>query len=188
MASLFAERGATVIDVDLLGRLVLEPGGRAHGGVIEAFGTGILADDGVTIDRAKLAPIVFGDPADLARLEAISHPAINAELDERLVAAAAAGDEWVVLDMAVLVESSLGQHLPSGHSYDTVVVVEAPESVRIERLVETRGMSVDDATARMASQTSDAERRAVADVVVVNDGDLAALRNAIDAALPQLRG
>jgi len=190
VARLFSKHGAYVIDVDQLGRQVIEPGGRAFDAVVELFGQGVLDDpnsETPAIDRGKLASIVFGDPADLARLEAVSHPAINAELDELLVAAQADGRDWVVLDMAVLIESELGQNLPSGLSYDTVVVVEAPEPTRIERLIETRGMGADDAAARIASQTSDEHRHNVADVVITNNGDLAALGQAVEQALPQLR-
>ncbi|MFT4597712.1 MAG: dephospho-CoA kinase [Paracrocinitomix sp.] len=189
VASLFAEHDALIIDVDQIGRRVIEPGGRAFDDVVELFGHDILiADDAgnAVIDRAKLAPIVFGDPAELERLEAVSHPAINAELDDCLVAAAAAGHAWVVLDMAVLVESQLGQGLPSGHSYDTVVVVEASELVRIERLEQTRGMDPGDAAARIASQTDDETRRDVADIVVTNNGDLAELAKAVAAIVPTL--
>lgn len=189
VASLFAEHDALIIDVDQIGRQVIEPGGRAFDDVVELFGQDILiADDAgnAVIDRAQLAPIVFGDPAELERLEAVSHPAINAELDDRLVAAAAAGHAWVVLDMAVLVESQLGQGLPSGHSYDTVVVVEASELVRIERLEQTRGMDPADAAARIASQTDDETRRDVADIVMTNNGDLAELTAAVAAIVPTL--
>lgn len=190
VAGLFSGHGAEVIDVDQLGRTVIEPGGRAYAAVIDLFGREILVDgsedEAHPIDRAKLASIVFGDPAELARLEAVSHPAINAELDMLLDQAAADGHRWVVLDMAILVESKLGQDLPSGRGYDTVVVVEAPVEVRVERLVETRGMDPADAANRIASQTDDATRRAVADVVLSNDGDLVALGIEVAKVLPQL--
>ncbi len=189
VATLFADRGALIIDVDQLGRQILEPAGRAFDAVVELFGQDIVSidDAGVrTIDRAKLAPIVFGDPEQLRRLEQVSHPAINAELDERLSAAAAAGHSWVVLDMAVLVESELGQNLPSGHSYDTVVVVEAAEQVRIDRLVHSRGMERADAAARIASQTNDETRRDVADIVITNNGDVDELALAVAAVTPAL--
>ncbi len=190
VANLFAEHGAHVIDVDQLGRLVIEPDERAYQGVIDLFGDGILVTDAPSpapIDRAALASIVFSDPADLARLESVSHPAINAELDALLDEAASAGHDWVVLDMAILVESSLGKDLPSGRGYDRVVVVEAPEDERVRRLVDTRGMDPGDAAARIASQTDDATRRAVADVVLANDGDMDALRLAVAAVVPGLR-
>lgn len=189
VAACFADHGALVIDVDQVGRQVLEPEGRAFDAVVELFGVDILMTDGPgppVIDRSKLAPIVFGDPEQLERLEQVSHPAINAELDAQLVSAAAAGHTWVVLDMAILVESKLGQGLPSGHSYDTVVVVEAAEAVRVDRLVNTRGMPADDAAARIASQTNDEARRAVADIVMTNDGDLVELRAAVAALVPML--
>lgn len=190
-AALFADEGALVIDVDQIGREVIEPGGRAFDAVVDLFGEQILdtasdADQPAAIDRAKLASIVFGDPAELERLERVSHPAINAELDERLTAAADADHAWVVLDMAVLVESKLGQNLPSGFSYDTVVVVEASEATRIKRLVETRRMAAGDAAARIASQTDDATRRSVADIVLTNDGDVEELRAAVAATVAEL--
>ena len=189
VAKLFAEHGAHVIDVDLLGRRVIEPDGRAYPGVIELFGGGVLVPDApapAPIDRGALASIVFADPADLARLESVSHPAINAELDEQLDAAVADGHTWVVLDMAILVESSLGKNLPSGRGYDRVVVVETPEAERVRRLVEDRGMDPDDAAARIASQTDDATRRAVADIVLTNDGDLDALGAEVASVVPAL--
>lgn len=191
VAELFAMHGAHVIDVDLLGRLVIEPDGRAYDDVVALFGPQILSEPALDrsrpIDRAALAGIVFADPADLARLEGVSHPAINAELDDRLDAAIAAGHDWVVLDMAVLVESRLGRDLPSGRRYDTVVVVEAPVETRVERLVSTRGMDPDDAANRIARQTDDQTRRDVADIVVVNDGDLDTLRTAVAEIVPRLR-
>jgi dephospho-CoA kinase len=184
VAALLAERGAVVIDVDAIGRQVLEPGGPAHGPVLARFGEGVADADG-TIDRAALAAVVFSDPHELAALEAISHPAINAVLDRRLEALP--DEAFVVLDMAILVGSRLGRDLPSGRGYDTVVVVEAPVDVRVGRLVEQRGMAEADARARIASQPGDEQRRAVADHVVVNDGDLAALTAAVDALVADLR-
>ena len=168
VATLLGERGAVVIDVDALGRDVIAPGGRARDAVVERFGTA---------DRVELAARVFADPDELAALEAISHPAINAELDERL--AALPDGAVVVLDMAILVESDLGQ-LDSGRGYTVVVTVEAPLAARLERLVE-RGLTEADARARMANQATDAQRRAVADHVIVNDGDLPALERQVDA-------
>jgi dephospho-CoA kinase len=123
VASMLAARGALVVDVDGLGRAVLEPDGEAYAAVVERFGSGVVGEDG-RIDRAALAAMVFGDPTALADLTAISHPAINRTLDRWLDSVPA--DAVVVLDMAILVESNLGRDLPSGRGYDTVVVVEAP--------------------------------------------------------------
>ncbi|MCY4273030.1 MAG: dephospho-CoA kinase [bacterium] len=167
-AGRFGELGAVVIDVDAIGREVLAPGGRAEQGVIDAFGPEILDDHG-RIDRAKVAAQVFGRPDRLAALEAVSHPAINAELDRRLQRLAEEGQaQVVVLDMAVLAESRLGQ-LESGRGYTCVVVVEAAEHIRLPRLIE-RGLTAEQARARMASQATDGQRRALADHVIVNDG------------------
>ena len=185
-ADRFAELGAAVVDVDAIGREVLAPGGRAEQGVIDAFGPGILDDSG-GIDRGKVAAEVFGRPDRLAALEAISHPAINAELDSQLQAMGKGGEVGVVvLDMAVLAESRLGQ-LESGRGYTVVVVVEAPEEVRLPRLV-LRGLSEEQARARMASQATDAQRRALADHVIVNDASPDDLAAAVDQVWTELTG
>ncbi len=179
VADAFERRGAVVIDVDLLGRHVLEPGGAAYQPVVEAFGSEILAPDG-TIDRAALAGAVFGDGAGrLAELEAISHPAINDALVARLAAEQAL---LVVLDMAVLAESTLG-HIGGERLYQRVVVVESPLGLRLQRL-EARGMSPQAAHERIAAQASDADRRALADLVIVNDRDLARLDTVVELLWP----
>jgi dephospho-CoA kinase len=173
VARLLAKHGAQVIDVDALGRNVLERDGGAYDAVVGRFGRGILAEDG-RIDRAALAAVVFGDDQALADLTAISHPAINALLAQRLAACEGQGVGVVVLDMAVLVESQLGRGL-----YDTVVVVEAPWELRLARL-RGRGLSEPDARARRDAQATDAERRAVADHVVVNDDGMHELAAHVD--------
>ncbi len=185
-AARFAERGAAVIDVDAIGREVLAPGGRAEQGVVDAFGPGILNDEG-HIDRSKVAAEVFGRPDRLTALEAASHPAINAELESLLQDLADRGGvQVVVLDMAVLAESRLGQ-LESGRGYTRVVVVEAPVEVRLPRLVE-RGLTEEQARARMASQATDAQRRALADHVIVNDSRPEDLAAAVDDVWDELTG
>ncbi|MFV0260354.1 MAG: dephospho-CoA kinase [Acidimicrobiales bacterium] len=172
VAAHLARKGAVVVDCDQLGRDVVVPGGRAHQAVIDTFGPGIVAPDG-SIDRAALAGIVFSDPDQLARLNGVVHPAIDAEIADRI--AAAADDAVVVLDMAVLTESDLGRG-----QYQEVLVVEAPKDQRLHRLVEQRGMSREDAEARMTSQATDAERREIADHVLVNAGDLERLAADVD--------
>jgi dephospho-CoA kinase len=172
VASMLGALGAVVVDCDAIGRQVIEPNGRAYARVIERFGPQIVRDDG-HIDRAALAAIVFRDEASLAALNAISHPAIDAEIAERI--AAAPPDAVVVLDMAVLVETQLG-----AGQYDKVVVVETPLDARLVRLAQ-RGMSEADARARIASQASDEQRRAVADHLIDNGGDLESLRRAVAA-------
>ncbi len=183
VAAMFADLGAEIIDVDGLGREVIAVGGSAVDAVVAQFGDEVRADDG-SIHRPALAGIVFGDPDALAALNAISHPAIDALLDERLAAIAAeCPDARVVLDMAVLTESTLGQNI--AHPYERVVVVEAPTDVRIARLIE-RGHTPEDAAARMASQTSDEKRRDIADFVIANDADLPTLRISVAEVWEQL--
>jgi dephospho-CoA kinase len=182
VAALLAERGACVVDVDALGRSVLAVGGAATAAVSARFGPGVVAADG-GIDRAALAAHVFDDPAALRDLTAISHPAINVLLAECI--AGAGPDDVVVLDMAVLVESALGQG-PNGPVYDVVVVVEAPWTLRCARLA-ARGIPVEEAERRRAAQASDDQRREVADFVVVNDDDLEGLSQQVDLLWDELR-
>ncbi|MGY1838557.1 MULTISPECIES: dephospho-CoA kinase [unclassified Modestobacter] len=170
VAALLAERGALVVDADRLAREVVAPGTPGLAEVVAAFGDGVLAADG-SLDRPALAAIVFSDPAARARLDAIVHPRVRARAAE-LVAAAPAGSV-VVQDVPLLVET--GQ----AGSYDLVLVVEAPLETRVSRLVE-RGLAEDDARARIASQATDEQRRAVADVVLANDGDRAALAEQVE--------
>ena len=167
-AARFQALGATVIDVDALGHVVLVPGGRAHDAVLAAFGT---------VDRRALGSIVFADPAQLERLTAISHPAINAELDAVLATVDA---DVVVLDMAILAESNLG-----AGRYTTVVTVEAPVELRVQRAV-ARGMAEADVRRRIAAQASEETRRALADHVLVNDADEASFLRQVDEVWEQL--
>jgi dephospho-CoA kinase len=162
-AALLAARGAHVIDVDAVGRDVIAEGGPAAAAVEGRFGT---------LDRRRLAAIVFDDPAARRDLEGISWPAIDAELERRV--AALPDDAVVVLDMAVLAQGNLGKGI-----YGPVVTVEASDELRLRRLIE-RGMTEADASARMAAQVPEGVRRALADVVVENDGDLVSLQAEAD--------
>lgn len=172
-ANILAELGAIVIDCDQLGRDVAASDGLAFPGMVERFGDGVVGPDG-ELDRAALASIVFNDPQALADLNSITHPAIDTEID--LAIERAATDATVVLDMAVLVESNLG-----AGRYQQVLVIESPLDQRLDRLGQQRKMDPDDARARMASQATDEERRAVADHVIANDSDTEALRAALTA-------
>jgi dephospho-CoA kinase len=178
VCSLLAARGAEVVDVDALGRAVLEPDGGAYAEVVSTFGQTIVGPDG-HIDRAALAEIVFGG-GRLAELEAISHPAINARIEE-LVAAAPEGGV-LVLDMAVLAESRLG-YRGDAPLYRRVVVVEAPMEVRIPRLVE-RGLTESQARDRMSTQAGDDDRRMLADLIITNDGSVELLEERVDSLWP----
>lgn len=165
VAGLLAGHGAAVVDVDALGREIIAPGGAAVEAVLERFGNHLRAPDG-GIDRPALASIVFNVPDELAALNEISHPAINDLLDERIASIAEAGaTDVVVLDMAVLTESTLGRN--TRFPYEIVVTVEAPPDIRLERLIE-RGMTSEDAKARLASQATDEQRREVSNFVIGN--------------------
>ena len=167
VARLLAGHGAAVVDVDALGREIIAPGGSAVQAVLKRFGSDLAGPDG-GIDRPALASIVFNDPDELAALNEISHPAINELLDERIESIGEAGaTDVVVLDMAVLTESTLGRN--TRFPYEIVVTVEAPPDTRLERLIE-RGMTSDDAKARLASQATDEQRRDVSNFVIGNGG------------------
>jgi dephospho-CoA kinase len=170
VAALLAEHGARVVDADRIAREVVEPGTPGLAAVVAEFGDGVLTEQGA-LDRPALAGIVFGDPQARARLDAVVHPLVRARAAE-LVAAAPA-DSVVVQDVPLLVET--GQ----AGSYDLVLVVETDVETRVARLVD-RGLSADDARARIASQATDEQRRAVADAVLRNDGDRADLAAQVD--------
>jgi dephospho-CoA kinase len=172
-AALLAERGAQIIDADLLGREALLPGRPAWHSVMDQFGDEILAANSMEIDRKRLADVVFADRDKLAALNAIVHPAIFKGIADRLESLGET-DEVVVLDVALLIETGLEG------SVDVIVVVEAPERDRIDRLARSREMSFGDVRARMEAQADPRELRSRADIVVVNSGSLEELAREAD--------
>ncbi|MEV5677723.1 dephospho-CoA kinase [Streptomyces sp. NPDC052164] len=158
--------GAVLIDADRIAREVVAPGTPGLAAVVDAFGTGILLADG-TLDRPALGAIVFADADRLAALNAIVHPLVGARSAE--LERAADPDSVVIHDVPLLTENSLAP------LYDLVVVVDATPETQLDRLVRLRGMTEADARARMAAQATREERRAVADLIVDNDGPLEAL-------------
>jgi dephospho-CoA kinase len=173
VAAGLARRGAAVIDADAISREIMEPGGLAYGPVIARFGPGIVGAEG-RIDRPALARLVFGDPAALSDLNRLTHPVVRRVMAERLTEAAARA-AIVALDIPLL-------NITSKESFDfgAVVVVDTEEEVAVSRLVEQRGFSEADARARVAAQISREERRRLADLVIDNQGDRAALEGEID--------
>jgi dephospho-CoA kinase len=163
--------GAIIIDADQLARDVVAPGTDGLAEVVATFGPEVLGPDG-GLDRPALGRIVFGDPAKRRALEAIIHPRVRARTAEMITSAAPGS--VVVNDVPLLVESGLAE------GFDLVLVVQAAESVRIDRLVRDRGMPEAEARARIGAQAGDEQRRAVADVVIENDGTLAALNARVD--------
>jgi dephospho-CoA kinase len=178
VSGLLAERGAVVVDADAIAREVVEPGTPGLAAVVDAFGPGVLTPDGA-LDRAALGAVVFADVAARRRLEAITHPLVR-ELSGRRLAAVPAGSV-AVYDVPLLAEGG------SRGGFDVVVVVRADPEVRVERLV-GRGLTADDARRRIAAQASDAEREAMADVVVDNSGDQGALATRVDTLWSDLAG
>ena len=160
VSALLAERGAVIVDADRIAREVVEPGTPGLAAVVEAFGERVLTADGA-LDRPALAAIVFADEEARRRLDGIIHPLVRARAVE--LAADLPEDAVVVNDVPLLVET--GQ----ASSYDLVLVVEADPATRVSRLVQ-RGLTAEDARARIAAQASDGQRRAVADVVLDNGG------------------
>jgi dephospho-CoA kinase len=170
VSRLLEQRGAVIVDADAIAREVVAPGTPGLAAVTEAFGDGVVAPDG-SLDRPALAAVVFADPEARKRLDAIVHPLVRARAAE--VAAAAPADAVVVNDVPLLVET--GQ----AGSYDLVLVVEADPATRVARLVQ-RGLTAEDARARMAAQATDEQRRAVADVVLDNSGTPEELEAQVD--------
>ena len=171
-----AELGAHVVDADAVARGVVEPGQPTLEAIRGRFGAAVIRPDG-TLDRAGLAAVVFADADELAALDAITGPAIVARV--AALRAAAPPDAVSVYDMPLLVERGLWVH------EHLAVVVEADADTRVRRLVEQRGLDADDARRRIAAQATDAQRRAVADVVLPNDGTPEDLARAVDALWEQ---
>jgi dephospho-CoA kinase len=178
VSRLLGELGAVVVDADRIAREVVAPGTPGLDAVVAEFGPQMLRADG-SLDRERLAGVVFGDPERLAALNAIVHPLVGARSAE--LAAAAPPDAVVVYDVPLLVENDLAG------LYDLVVVVDASEATRLDRLVRLRGMDRADAEARIAAQADRPARLAVADVVVGNDGSRADLRAQVQALWESLR-
>jgi dephospho-CoA kinase len=167
-----AEAGAVVIDADRIAREVVEPGTEGLAGVVAEFGDGVLRPDGA-LDRERLGEIVFADAERLKALNAIVHPLVgrrSAELFE-----AAPPDAVVVYDVPLLAENDLAGF------YDIVVVVDAPTQTQVQRLTGARGMSEEQARARIAAQATREKRRALADIVIDNSGDITALDRQVTA-------
>jgi dephospho-CoA kinase len=162
VSGLLASYGAVVVDADLIAREVVEPGTPGLLAVVEAFGPEVAP--GGVLDREVLGKLVFGDDHRRAVLSAILHPLIGARSAELWAQAENAGTEVLVHDVPLLVEN----HLEA--MYDEVVVVDVPPEVQLDRLVRLRGMSPEDAQARIASQATRAERLAAATRVIDNAG------------------
>ena len=160
VAGLFAARGVPVIDTDVIARQVVEPGTAGLAAVVSAFGPDILGPDG-RLDRRQLRERIFADRAARGRLEAILHPAIRQEMERQ---SRAAGGPYQLLVIPLLAEGGRRDHV------DRVLLVDVPEAVQVERLMQRDGVGREQALASLAAQASRGQRQALADDVVVNSG------------------
>jgi dephospho-CoA kinase len=172
-----ADRGAVILDADVVAREVVAPGTEGLAEVVAAFGEGVLRPDG-GLDRDRLGEIVFSDPGAREKLNAIVHPLVRDRMLE--LERAAGGAAIVVQDIPLLAENNLAG------LFDVVVVVDVPPEVQVERLA-GRGMTREQAAARMGSQATREQRLAVATLVVDNSGTLADLDRRVDELWAELR-
>jgi dephospho-CoA kinase len=179
VAAMLADLGAVVIDADKVGHEVYRPGTEGFRRVVEAFGRDVVGPDG-TIDRRTLGARVFGDPAELKRLNALVHPLIGDEIRKRLQAAVGSADPGgtgrpIVVEAAIMMEAGW-------RFFDRIWVVVVTPETAVTRVVASRGLSRDDVERRIAAQMTNAERERIADLVIRNDGTLDALRAQVEAA------
>ncbi|WAX80589.1 dephospho-CoA kinase [Streptomyces sp. KMM 9044] len=177
VSRLLVESGAVLIDADRIAREVVALGTPGLTAIVAAFGEEILTEDG-SLDRPGLGAIVFADAEKLALLNSIVHPLVGArsrELEE-----AASGDAVVVHDVPLLTENGLAS------LYDLVIVVDASAGTQLERLVGRRGMSEENARARMAAQATREQRREIADIVIDNDVPLDELERRVEDVWAEL--
>lgn len=165
----FARLGATVIDFDQLARIVVERGSSGFDQIVAHFGDDILKNG--QLDREKLGALVFSDPSAKRELESITHPKIRQEFDQ--IVTQLAPEEILIAEIPLLVESK------ERYSFDLVITVSASIGLRRSRL-ESRGMKVHQISERMVAQATDAQREAIADFVIVNDGNLDELFRSVE--------
>ena len=178
VSSRLAERGAALIDADAIVRELQEPGQPVFDAMVERWGSKIVDGDG-SIDRATVAGIVFGDKDELKAIEKIVHPEVRKAMD-RQIKELASTDRVVILDIPLLAEGRAkdGSHDTRGTS--AIVVVDCPTDIAVARLIEHRGFTEEDANARVAAQATRDDRRALADFIIDNAGDEAALDAEVD--------
>jgi dephospho-CoA kinase len=172
VAHLLSERGATIIDADVLARRAVERGSAAFDAIVRRWGTSVLAPDG-HLDRAALRRTVFGNANELEALNRIVHPEVE-RLRRRLIdEARARGDRVVICDIPLLFEKKMVDE------YDRIVLVDAPRPLRLERLVEERGLRETEAMEMIAAQMPAELKRARADFMIENHGTLTALEQRV---------
>ena len=174
VAQLFSERGATIVDADILARRAVEVGTPAYQRIVRRWGTSILAPDG-RLDRAALRERVFGFPEELEALNEMVHPEVGRMRDRLVADARQRGDRIVVCDIPLLFEKSLVG------DFDRIVLVDAPRDVRLDRLLKDRGLRETEAMEMIAAQMPAELKRARADFIVDNSGSLTELEEQVAA-------
>jgi dephospho-CoA kinase len=172
VAQMFSERGATVIDADVLARRAVEVGTAAHGKIVARWGARILAPDG-HLDRAALRQIVFADHAQLEELNQIVHPEVERLRIRLIEQARTRGDQVVICDIPLLFERHMTDR------FDRIVLVDASRAVRLERLVKDRELRETEAMDMIAAQMPAALKRARADYIIENEGTFAQLERRV---------
>jgi dephospho-CoA kinase len=180
IATMLADRGATVIDADLLAREAVEPHTQALRDIIKRWGKDVLNEDG-SLDRAALRQIVFADQSELDALNRIVHPGVTRLRDREIAQARERGDPIVICVIPLLFERNIVDE------FDAIVLVDAPRPLRLERLVATRGMEATDAMNMIASQMPAELKRARADYVIENNGSLQDLERDVNALWSSLQ-
>jgi dephospho-CoA kinase len=180
VAARLAEHGAVVVDADRVAREVVEPGTPALARIAQEFGDTVIAADG-SLDRAALGGLIFRSPEKRAALNAITHPAVAIRSKQLFDAAEAADPEAIVVyDVPLLVEAARADE------FDLIVVVNASTETRVARMIELRGLAPEEARHRIDSQATNAERLAIADVVIDSDGTLEQTLEQADALWEKL--
>jgi len=178
VSSRLEQRGAALIDADAIVRDLQAPGQPVFDAMVERWGDRIVADGG-TLDRAAVAGIVFSDKDELKAIEAIVHPVLRKEMDERIVGLSST-DQVVILDIPLLAEGRAKDGALDARGTSAIIVVDCPIDTAVARLIEHRGFDETDALARVAAQATREDRRALADFIVDNGGDVDALDVEID--------
>jgi len=185
---MLAELGATTVDADAIVHELQAPGTPMLAKIAEAFGDEVIREDG-SLDRAALGAIVFRDPEARARLGAIVHPPVIAEMVRRARAAVAAGAPLVVLDIPLFFEGQkAGTGTATAMDYDATVLVWVPRAVQIERTVARDGCDVAEAERRVAAQMPIDEKRAMATHVIDNSGSVEGTRRQVETLWEDLVG
>ncbi|MEK4426576.1 dephospho-CoA kinase [Solibacillus sp. FSL K6-1523] len=167
-----------IVDADLVARQVVEPGTNTLQQIAEAFGPEVIATDG-TMDRAKVGAIIFHDEEKRAVLNGIIHPAIRAEMIRQRDGHVAKGEQTVIMDIPLLFESKLQ------HFVEKILVVTVSEKNQLDRLMKRNGLSMEEARARIATQIPVAEKEALADAVIFNNGTLEETAEQLEQILKQ---